>query len=229
MRTAHKAREISARDIPTDRPVITLDVDGVLNAFDHDRGSRMMGRRLEEAPVPYRINHSRKVTLPAEMCHQHGYGLGKSFRITWSDDCMADILSVAKSGMASIVWLTSWNEFADFLGWRCFWRGEPSPAIGYIDCTTGGMRSSYVGKLLAFFEVCEAMSDAHPDGDIPPVIAIDDDSPWTPRDWYREGGDDPLPDFFHGVATDPCYGLTRSQWEDVLGIFGDWRDGGRKG
>lgn len=221
-RTAHKARELAIADIPLDRPIVTLDIDGVLNAFDHGRERHEWDLPIEYAPMPYRINHSRKVTIPAEMCEQMGYWPGQSFRITWSDDLMADIAELAATGKVTLVWLTSWNEFADFLGWKCFWRGQASPVLGYIDCMLGGRRSSYAGKLIVLRSICQAMADAHPDGDAPMVVAYDDDAPWEWRGW-RDGDDDgreTLPDFFLGMKTDPRYGITKSQWEDVLEELG---------
>lgn len=217
--TSHKARELHVEDIPMDKPIITLDVDGVLNAFEYVRERYPWPFQVTDVPETYRINHSRKVVLPAEMCHQMGYWPGKSFTITWSDDLMADIAAVAEAGKANIVWLTSWNEFADFLGWKCFWRGNPSPAIGYVDCTLGRTRSSYVGKIHALWEMCSAMKAACHDGEeAPGIVAFDDDAPWDYRSWNKE--DEPFPSFFRGVATNPRYGITKTQWRTVLDILG---------
>jgi hypothetical protein len=196
-----------------------LDIDGVLNAFDHAHGRRPWLRPVEDAPEPYRINHARKVTLPAEMCHKMGYLPGKSFTITWSDDLMGDIKAVVDDGLASIVWLTSWNEFSDFLGWKCFWRGLPSPAVGYMDCMLGGRQSAYTGKLISLIEICAAMEKAHPDGDVPAVISLDDDSPWMYSSWASDDATGSLAPFFHGIATDPSYGITKSQWKNVLSLI----------
>lgn len=213
--TAHKAKELHVWEIPTDRPVITLDIDGVLNAFDHGRRLPSWQVPFEDDPSPYRINHSQRVTLPAEMCREYGYLPGQSFTITWSDDLMADIAEVARDGQATLVWLTSWNAYADFLGWRCFWRGEPSPVLGYIDSTYGGTRSSYVGKVRALDALCERMLFERPDNPLP-VIAFDDDQPWDSKRWDGSGM---MPSFFHGFATDRRHGITRSQWDGVLDLI----------
>lgn len=217
--TSHKARELSVSDIPTDRPVITLDVDGVLNAFDHGRKLHSWQRPIEDDPVLFRINHSRRVQVPQEMCDEFGYYGGHSFKITWSDELMGELEDVARKGAATLVWLTSWNEFADFLGWNCFWRRRPSPVLGYVDCTLGGRRSSYAGKVSAIDGICDAMQAAHPDGDVPYVISFDDDRPWESRMW-NDPHAKPLPAFFQGIGTDPRHGITKSQLDGVLELIG---------
>lgn len=214
-KTSHKARGLQVGEVPTDRPIITLDIDGVLNAFDHGRELKSWQRPFEDDSVTYPINHSQMVRLPAEMCDEFGYFRGKGFVITWSDDCMADIARLAREGRATLVWLTSWNAYADFLGWKCFWRGEPSPVLGYIDSTNGGTRSSYVGKVRVLDALCERMLLERP-GDPLPVIAFDDDQPWDSKRWDGSGL---MPSFFHGVATDPRHGITKSQWDGMLELL----------
>lgn len=219
-RTSHKARPLSVSDIPADKPIVTLDIDGVLNAFDHGKRLRSWQRPIEDAPTLFRINHRQRIRVPREMCERHGYRYGQSFKITWSDDLMDAIEAAAKAGDATFVWLTSWNEFADFLGWRCFWRGRPSPVLGYLDCTQGGASHAYTGKVGAFEELCWRMESAHPDGDIPGIVAFDDDKPWESRMW-NERGAQPMPAFFHGVGTDPRHGITKSQWDETMGLLGN--------
>ena len=214
--TSHKANELPIWEVPTDKPIITLDIDGVLNAFDYGRRLHSWQRPIEEEPALYRINHSQKVVLPVEMCDEYGYLRGRSFVITWSDELMADIAEVARTGEATLVWLTSWNAYADFLGWKCFWRKEPSPVLGYVDSTNGDTRSSYVGKVKVLDALCERMLFERPDNPLP-VIAFDDDQPWDSKRWDGSGM---MPGFFHGIATDPRHGITKSQWDGVLGILG---------
>lgn len=220
--TAHKARELTVADIPMDRPIVTLDIDGVLNAFAARREGFSRRLLLDDDPTHYELSHSQRVVIPSEMRRLHGYRPGTSFRITWSDELMADIRILSESGDATVVWLTSWNAFADFLGWRCFWGDGPSPALGFLDSTTGMRRSSYAGKFVVLEELCKAMEVAHPDGDILPVIAIDDDAPWEERLWLsldRTGEmDDPWPGCFHGIMTNPRYGITRTEWQEILAL-----------
>ena len=217
-REVPKARILDVSDIPTDRPVITLDIDGVLNAFDHGRSLPSWQKPIEDNPVTHDITDRKKVTLPTEMCEKCGYREGQSFVITWARTLMDDIAELAESGRATIVWLTSWNEFADWLGDECFWPGGKSPATGCIDCTIGGSRSSYAGKIRCLREICDALVAAHPDGDAPPVVSFDDDAPWDYQGWGRN--EKPLPGFFHGIQTDPRHGITMTQWEEMLEIVG---------
>lgn len=216
-RKVPRARIVGIDEIPADRPVVTLDIDGVLNAFDHGRPRYSWQRPAEDEPVPYDITDVRRVTLPGEMCDECGYRHGQSFEIAWSADLMADIAELAESGKATIVWLTSWNDFADWL-WATHLRPDsPSPAFGCLDCTAGRTCSSHAGKVRVLRELCDMLEAVHPDGDAPPVVSFDDDAPWDYQGWGRS--ERLLPDFFHGVRTDPRYGITMSQWDGMLELI----------
>lgn len=212
------ARELSVADIPMDRPIVTLDIDGVLNAFDHGRELASWQRPVEDDPITYDIDHREDVEIPEQMCRDFGQPIGRSYWITWSSDLMADIAELAATGAVTIVWLTSWNGYADFLANTRFWPGADSPAAGFIDVTHGQRRHAYGGKVAIMDALCEAMMAAHPNDDPLPVIAFDDDQPWTAKTWDGSGM---MPWFFHGIGTDPRFGITLSQWMGALDLIGE--------
>lgn len=75
---------------PQGRPVVLLDVDGVLNARDN---------RWGEAPA------RRHVRLST----------GEEYRISWAPDLVKAIRGLASDPRIDLVWLTSWGPEVDIL------------------------------------------------------------------------------------------------------------------
>lgn len=213
--------EIAIADVPTDKPIITLDIDGVLNAFDHGRDRPTWAADWEDDPIPYDIDHSERVTIPDEMCDEYGYMRGRSFVIQWASGLMEDLSEIAKSGKATFLWLTSWNAYAGFLANTCFWPDGSSPVSAYVDTTNGGYRSSYAGKVIAMDDLCERMMVDRPDDPLP-IVSFDDDAPWESKAWNlgTSRGGALMPSFFHGIGTDPRNGITRSQIAALRDLLG---------
>ena len=205
-------------DVPVDRPIVTLDIDGVLNAYDSDRGPSPWVPPCEPLPVPYGLDRREDVRIPDEMCEEYGRRPGATLTITWSTALMGDLADLADGLGVTVLWLTSWNRFAGFLASTRFWPGGGSPAIGHIDVNRGGTCGSAAGKAIAIEELCARLTDAHPGGDVPPLVSFDDDAPWDALLWGRPAN--PLPGFFHGIRTEPAWGITMSQMAGLIDIVG---------
>lgn len=200
--------------LPTDRPIVTLDVDGVLNAYDFGREPSPYQPKVEDDPEPYGIDRGETITLPYQPTGAYGHVSKREYLIQWATGLADDVARAADEGVATFVWLTSWQDEAGLLASEMLWPGRPSPVIGYVDAKAGATRCTYASKRVAMRAICDAMESARPD-DPMPVISFDDDMPWDAGMW---GGGVEFPGFFHGVATDPRHGITRSQWRHAMGI-----------
>lgn len=101
------------------------------------------------------------------------------------------------------------------------WPGRPSPVIGYADAKADAERCTYASKRIAMKAICDAMTASRPD-DPMPIISFDDDMPWDATMW---GGGVEFPEFFHGIATDPQHGITKSQLRLAFAIAEQATDG----
>lgn len=208
------ARLVAVADIPTDRPIITLDIDGVINAYDNGREPSPYQPKVEDAPKPYAVNRSETIRLPYKPTGAYGHVSKREFLIQWSDVLTAEIARIADEGKATLVWLTSWQDEAGLLASEMLWPGRPSPVLGYVDAKGDATRCTYASKRLAMRAICDAMETTRPDDPLP-VISFDDDMPWDATAW---GGGAEFPGFFHGIATDPRFGITESQLGQAMGI-----------
>lgn len=206
--------------MPTDRPIVTLDVDGVLNAYDHGTEPSPWQPKVEDDPEPYPIHMDGTISLPGAPSDNGDSAKAREYRIQWSSELMDAIAQVADAGRITFVWLTSWDADAGILADRLLWPGRPSPVLGYIDSKSGQRRTTFASKRMAMARLCEAVAGSRPDA-TPPVISFDDDQPWNEMMWGRGPK---LPGFFHGIGTDPRHGITRSQWEQAMLVAGDEAD-----
>lgn len=208
------AKAVAVDEIPTTRPVMTLDVDGVLNAYDHGREPSMWQPEVEDSPEPYDIDCDGTICLPYKPTGAYGHVKRREYRILWSTDMVRDIARAADEGKVTLLWLTSWNDEAGLLADEMLWPGRPSPVLGYVDAKGEAEHCTYDSKRVAMRAICDAMEAARPD-DPMPVVAFDDDMPWDNLAW---GSGVEFPTFFHGIATDPRYGITKSQWRKALAL-----------
>ena len=213
---------VPADEVPTDRPVVILDVDGVLNAYDYGLEPSPWQPVVESNPEPYAIDREALIRLPYRASGAYGHVATREYPIRWSTELAGDLARLADDGRVTLLWLTSWNAEAGLLAEGLLWPGRPSPVIGYMDATGEDGRCSYASKRLVMKAVCDAMGQARPD-DPMPVVAFDDDMPWDATTW---GGGVEFPRFFHGIGTNPAHGVTRSQLRVVAGIVDETSQNG---
>lgn len=213
MASGRPARLIGVRDVPTDRPIVLLDVDGVLNAYDHGIAPSPWQPKVESDPIPYEIDREATIVLPAKRTAGGDGSEKREYRIAWSSELADELARAADDGLVTLLWLTSWNSDAGLLSDELLWPGRPSPILGYLDSKGDAERTTFATKNVVMRRVCDAVASS---GDRPvPVIAFDDDMPWDSLMW---GIDAEFPPFFHGIGTNPAYGITRSQWRHALGV-----------
>lgn len=214
MESDKRARIIPVSEIPTDRPIVTLDVDGVLNAYDNGIAPSPYQPEVEDSPVPYDIDGDAVIALPYRLAGAYGHVSRREYRIQWSSMLMDDLADAADRGLVTLVWLTSWDDEAGLLADELLWPGRPSPVLGYIDSKDGATRTTYASKNRMMKAICDHMSQRRPDAPMP-VISFDDDMPWDDLMW---GTHVEFPEFFHGIGTNPRYGITMSQWSAALEV-----------
>jgi hypothetical protein len=208
------ARLLTVDEVPTDKPIVTLDVDGVLNAYDHGREPSPWQPKVEDNPMPYAIDMDEVIALPYRPSGAYGHVSKREYRIQWSRDLMGAIADAADAGKATFVWLTSWDDEAGLLADELLWPGRPSPVLGYLDSKAGMPQTTFDSKRTVMAELCRAMEKSRPD-DPMPIISFDDDQPWNDLMW---GTGIEFPKFFHGIGTDPRNGITQSQWDTATNI-----------
>lgn len=104
------------------KPIIMLDVDGVLNFFPHHANFRI-GESLPFTDGE--VGRANPGSTP------HG-GYSRSYEINWSPTVIRFFLELHESGKAEVCWLTTWGsgangELSDLIGFPGNFRvlGEP--------------------------------------------------------------------------------------------------------
>ena len=214
-----RAEIIEAEALVDDKPLVLLDIDGVLNAYEH---------AYADDETPSWDDYQKKyVELPDDMVKLFGYHHGTGYNITWSPTLTNRIRRLAESDDVDVVWLTSWNQFANHLANVCFWPDEKSPIRNFLDTDSHGFNPRYtIQKYMQTRDVLVARARAGVDA---PVVNVDDEGihvrshaermlelsskypdAYEPDEW-RMAMDAP----YTAIAPNPMFGITPSQMDAI--------------
>lgn len=219
------ATPITPEELACDKPLLLLDIDGVLNAYDHALAA-------DDVPTWPRYV-TRFVTIPDDMADERGRARGIGYDVTWAPGLTEAIRTMASRDDVETVWLTSWNAYANHLANVCFWPGEESPVTRFLDTDSHRFRPNYLGQKYArIAEVLFARLEA---GVRAPVVDVDDEhvdvldharfmsrrAREVPEAFDARMWDAVAEAPYVAQTTNPAYGMTPSELNEVrrhLGI-----------
>jgi hypothetical protein len=182
------------------RPVVALDVDGVLNVLGGDRLMREPGLRRYECHIPAACQR------PSPF--RRGYGREDiTVRLTLDPAHTGWIRALQQR--ADVVWATTWDHLANDLVGPLLGLPGPLPVVDLEDAPFSYLKSGDAMRAKA-----SALRDYAAGR---PVVLVDD----RPLDEWLTG--DALDGRGHAVRTDPENGWTR---DGLLAVerFLDWAD-----
>jgi len=160
-------RAIRRSDVPTDRPLLLLDVDGCVNVFDRERPSFFRNRYFE-------IDATGIVRFCGMGLGGHEPpGLRKTTWVQYSSELIGKIAETVDAGLCSVAWLTTWNEHAGVLE-EVLWPRRRHLSLGYVAWPMETATSAIDGKLRG---VADLFADEQTERPIPPLILVDDHAP----------------------------------------------------